>query len=102
MANRTRNVRLEINLTKEEKELFEKKMKMTHCKSMNHFLRKVVSETDIFIIDLQQFRDIQVLLSRYANNVNQIAKQVNTTGVIYSGDIKDIQNQIEHLPKEIW
>ena len=43
MANRTRNVRLEINLTKEEKELFEKKMKMTHCKSMNHFLRKVVS-----------------------------------------------------------
>lgn len=75
---------------------------MTHCKSMNHFLRKVVSETDIFIIDLQQFRDIQVLLSRYANNVNQIAKQVNTTGVIYSGDIKNIQNQIEHLPKEIW
>lgn len=102
MVNKTRNVRLEIKLTEEEKELFEKKMKMSHCKSMNQFLRKVVLEADIFIIDLQPFREIQGLLSRYANSINQIAKRVNSTGVIYSDDIKCIKNQIEHLSKEIW
>lgn len=102
MANRLRNERLEIKLTKEEKELFEKKMKLAHCKSMNQFLRKVVSETDIFIIDLQPFREIQGLLSRYASSINQIAKRVNSTGVIYSDDIKCIKNQIEHLSKEVW
>lgn len=102
MTNRTRNVRLEIKLTEEEKELFKKKMIMSHCKSMNQFLRKVVSEADIFIIDLQPFREIQGLLSRYANSVNHIAKRVNSTGVIYSDDIKCIKNQIEHLSKEIW
>lgn len=42
------------------------------------------------------------LLSRYANSVNQIAKRVNSTGVIYSDDINDIKQQIEHLSKEIW
>ncbi|MBS5115165.1 MAG: plasmid mobilization relaxosome protein MobC [Erysipelotrichaceae bacterium] len=41
------------------------------------------------------------LLSRYANSVNQIAKRVNSTGVIYSDDINDIKQQIEHLSKEI-
>lgn len=102
MANRLRNERLEIKLTKEEKELFEKKIELAHCKSMNHFLRKVVSESDIFIVDLQPFREIQGLLSRYTNSVNQIAKRVNYTGVIYSDDIKDVKKQIKHLSKEIW
>ena len=102
MSNRIRNIQLKINLTKEEKEFFEKKMKMTHCKTMNHFLRKVVSESNIYVVDLQPFREIQELLSRYSNSVNQIAKRVNSTGVIYSDDINDIKNQIEHLSKEIW
>lgn len=102
MANRIRNIQLKINLTEEEKALFEKKMKMAKCKTMNLFLRKVVSKSDIYVVDLQPFREIQGLLFRYASSINQIAKRVNSTGVIYSDDIKDIQSQIEHLSKEIW
>ena len=37
MANRIRNVQLKINLTEEEKALFEKKMKLANCKTMSHF-----------------------------------------------------------------
>ena len=102
MTHRTRNVQLKINLKKKKKTLFHKKMKMANCKTMNHFLRKVVSESNIYVVDLQPFREIQGLLSRYANSVNQIAKRVNSTGVIYSDDINDIKQQIEHLSKEIW
>jgi hypothetical protein len=102
VTHRTRNVQLKINLTEEEKALFQKKMKMANCKTMNHFLRKVVSESNIYVVDLQPFREIQGLLSRYANSVNQIAKRVNSTGVVYSDDISDMKQQIEHLSKEIW
>lgn len=102
VTHRTRNVQLKINLTEEEKALFQKKMKMANCKTMNYFLRKIVSESNIYVIDLQPFREIQGLLSRYANSVNQIAKRVNSTGVIYSDDINDMKQQIEHLSKEIW
>ena len=102
MANRIRNVQLKINLTEEEKALFEKKMKMSKCKTMNHFLRKVVSESDIYVVDLEPFRDIQGLLFRYASSVNQIAKRVNSTGVIYSDDINDMKKQIDRISKEIW
>ena len=101
VTHRTRNVQLKINLT-EEKALFQMKMKMANCKTMNHFLRKVVSESNIYVVDLQPFREIQGLLSRYADSVNQIAKRVNSTGVIYSDDINDMKQQIEHLSKEIW
>ena len=69
---------------------------------MSRFIRKCVMERDIYIVDLQLFRKIQELLFRYVSSGNQIAKRVNSTGVIYSDDIKDMQSQIENLSKEIW
>lgn len=102
MANRLRNERIEIKLTKEEREIFEEKMKMANCKSMSHFLRKCVLEKEIYVVDLEPFRDLQALVGRYNSNLNQIAKRVNSTGIIYSDDIEEIKNQVAHFSKEQW
>ena len=53
-------------------------------------------------MDLEPFRDLQGLLSNATNNINQIAKRVNSTGVIYKEDIRDIKKEIEHFSKELW
>ena len=102
MANRIRNERLEIKLTEEEKALFENKRKLAKCKNMSHFIRKCVLEKEIYQVDLEPFRDLQGLLSNATNNINQIAKRVNSTSVIYKEDIDDIKNEIEHFSKELW
>ena len=102
MANRFRNERIEIKVTKEEKEVFEKKMKLANCKTMSHFLRKCVLEKEIYVVDLEPFRNLQWLLSNATNNINQIAKATNTTGVIYKKDIDYMREKIEKLAKEIW
>ena len=102
MDNRTRKNQLKIYLTDEEKEIFEKKMKLANCKTMSHFLRKCVLEKEIYIVDLEPFRDLQWLLSNATNNINQIAKSTNTTGVIYKKDINYMREKIEKLAKEIW
>ena len=102
MDNRKRKNQLKIYLTDEEKEVFEKKMKLADCKTMSHFLRKCVLEKEIYIVDLEPFRDLQWLLSNATNNINQIAKVTNTTGVIYKKDIDYMREKIEKLAKEIW
>ncbi|HEO8049152.1 TPA: plasmid mobilization relaxosome protein MobC [Streptococcus agalactiae] len=102
MDNRTRKNQLKIYLTDEEKEIFEKKMKLANCKTMSHFLRKCVLEKEIYIVDLEPFRDLQWLLSNATNNINQIAKATNTTGVIYKKDIDYMREKIEKLSREIW
>ena len=48
------------------------------------------------------FRNLQCLLSNATNNINQIAKATNTTGVIYKKDIDYIREKIEKMAKEIW
>ncbi|WP_311486712.1 plasmid mobilization protein [uncultured Anaerococcus sp.] len=102
MDNRKRKNQLKIYLTDEEKEIFEKKMKLANCKTMSHFLRKCVLEKEIYIVDLEPFRDLQWLLSNVTNNINQIAKATNMTGVIYKKDIDYMREKIEKLSREIW
>ena len=99
MANRIRKERLEIKLTEEEKALFEEKRKLAKCKTMSHFISKCILEKEIYQVDLEPFRDLQSLLHNATNNVNQIAKRVNSTGVIYKEDIGDMKKEIEHFSK---
>lgn len=77
-------------------------MKLANCKTMYHFLRKCVLEKEIYIVDLEPFRDLQWLLSNATNNINQIAKATNITGVIYKKDIDYMREKIEKLSREIW
>lgn len=101
MANRFRNERLEIKLTTEEKELFKKKLEMSKSKSMGHFIRRCVLEAPIFVIDMNIFRKLQTLIGKNSNNINQIAKRVNSTGIIYREDIEDLKKENDDISREI-
>ena len=48
------------------------------------------------------FRHLKWVLSNATNNINQIAKATNTTGVIYKKDIYYMKEKIEKLSREIW
>ncbi|EGL35927.1 hypothetical protein HMPREF9126_1023 [Parvimonas sp. oral taxon 110 str. F0139] len=102
MANRIRNEILEIKLTEEEKALFDEKKRLAKCRNMSLFIRKCFLEKEIYQVDLEPFRDLQGLLFNATNNINQIAKRVNSTGIIYKEDINDIKKEIEHFSKELW
>jgi len=102
MENRERNIQLIVRVNEKEKALFEEKRKLAKCKNMNLFIRKCVLEKEIYQVDLEPFRDLQGLLGSATNNINQIAKRVNSTGVIYKDDIKDMKKEIEHFSKELW
>jgi len=101
MVNRFRNERLEIKLTTEEKEIFKKKLELSKSKSMGHFIRKCVLEAPIFVIDMNVFRRLQTLIGKNSNNINQIAKRVNSTGIIYREDIEDLKKENDDISKEI-
>ena len=101
MGNRYRNERIEIKLTKEEKEIFKKKLELSKSKSMGHFIRKSVLEAPIFVIDMNVFRRLQTLIGKNSSSLNQIAKRVNTTGIIYREDIEDLKKENHDISREI-
>ena len=102
MENRRRKNQLKIYLNDEELALFREKMRMTNSKTMAHFIRKCIMEKEIYIVDLEPFRDVQWLLSNATNNLNQIAKHVNQTGVVYKSDMETIKKEVDRMSKEVW
>lgn len=78
MVNRLRNERIEIKLTKEEKNLFLKKMKLVVFRNMNLFIRKCVLEKEIYVVDLEPVRKLEGRLANISSNVNQVAKKKPT------------------------
>ena len=101
MANRLRKNDIHVMVTDEEKELFKKKLEISKSKSMGHFIRKCVLEAPIFVIDMDIFRKLQTLIGKNSNNLNQIAKRVNNTGIIYREDIEDLKKENDDISREI-
>lgn len=57
-------------------------------------------EKEIYEVDLKSLRDLYGILFADTNKLNQIAKRVNQTGVIYKSDIDDMKKSIDKISKE--
>lgn len=98
MANRKRPIQVKFRVTPEERELISKRMRQAEVGNMAAYLRKMAIDGYMVRLDLPELRERISLLRRYNNNVNQIARRVNSTGRIYEEDIQEIKVQLE----EIW
>ena len=48
-------------------------------------------------IELPELKEMIRLLSNYSNNINQIAKRVNASGIIYVEDFNEIRKSQERI-----
>ena len=90
--------RIEIRIDAEEKEKIKERMKEAGIRNMSAYIRKMALNGYIIKLDMSSFDEVVRLMSINANNLNQYAKQANTNGSIYYGDIKNLQRQHQ----EIW
>ena len=102
MANRTRNNGIYLMLSDDELKVLEKKYKLSNCKSMRQFIMKCILERHIFVLDMSMFRKMSASIGRITGNINQIAKRINQTGVIYKDDINDIRKLLIEQGKAIY
>ena len=62
---------------------------------------KCILEKDIFILDMDVFREMSTNISRTSSSINQIAKRVNSTSLIYKNDVDDLKKSLEKQAKDI-
>ena len=64
-------------------------------------MRKLVLEGRVLILDVPEIRQMSALMGRCAGSLNQIAKRVNSTGRLYSGELSEIKAGLEQLTEEM-
>lgn len=94
MANRSRNISLQIYVTQAEKEIILKRMKETKQKNFSTFARRMMLNGLIITPDWEEVKEIHRQLAGVSNNVNQIARVANSTRSIYKSDVDELTRQI--------
>lgn len=87
--NKTRPIRIQFRVTPEELRMIEQKQAESKIISREVFLRKLVLEGQVLMLDIPEMREISALLGRCTGSLNQIAKRVNITGRLYENDLKE-------------
>ena len=93
-----REKQLLVRISDADKERIQAKMKEAGILNMSAYVRKMALDGICVKLDLEEVRQLIVLLQRCSNNLNQYAKRANETGSIYAADIEDLQSRLD----EIW
>lgn len=99
-VNRKNNCTVHFMVNEEDMKELNRRFALTNFKSKREFYRDNIFKNRIISIDLsgefqKELRELSSLISRNSANLNQIAKAVNSTGIIYKKDIELIYSGLE-------
>ena len=93
--NRNRSRQVKFWVSEEEYQLLQKKMEVAGGVNQGAYIRKMILDGYIVNLDIPELKEIIRLLSITSNNVNQMARQLHSTGRIYQQDIGEVEAQLE-------
>ena len=99
-VNRKNNCTVHFMVNEEEIKELNRRFALTNFKSKREFYRDSIFKNRIISIDLsgefrKELRELSSLVSRNSANLNQIAKAINSTGIIYKDDIESIKKALQ-------
>ena len=92
-----RTIRYTIRLTESEASQLQKKMDLLGITNPAAYLRAMALNGYILRIDLPEIREMLRLLGNMTNNLNQIARRMNSGGLIYETEIDEIRESQQEL-----
>ena len=96
---RKRDKQLKIWVSQEELDMIHQKMAEFGTSNMGAFVRKMVIDGYIVKLDIPELKEIIRLLGPIGNNVNQMARKLNTGGSIYREDIVEVNAKLDAVYK---
>ncbi|AYV93314.1 mobilization protein [Fusobacterium necrophorum subsp. funduliforme] len=99
-VNRKNHCTVHFMVNEEDMNELNRRFAMTNFKSKREFYRDSIFKNRIISIDLsgefrKELRELSSLISRNSANLNQIAKAVNSIGIIYKDDIESIKKALQ-------
>ena len=96
-AKRTRGIPLYVMVSQAEYEQIQQRMAEAGTINMGAFVRKMALNGYVLHVDLSPVKELVSLQRRCANNLNQIAVNVNTHDGVYPQEIVALQNDYAAL-----
>ena len=93
-----------FKVSDKERDLIEQKMALAGVRNMSGFIRKMVIDGYVVNLEIPELTECASLLCYISDNVNQMARQMNSGGAVYPEAARDIcvkQDETNRLFGEI-
>ncbi len=92
-----RDLYLKVRVSQAEMDAIKKKFANSGMNTLSGFVRAMIFEGYIVQFSESELKELVRLAGNIANNVNQIAVRVNSTGKVYEDDLKEIKDGVDRL-----
>lgn len=79
-----------FKVSKEERDLIEQKMALAGVRNMSGYLRKMAIDGYVINLEIPELAECAQLMRYTSNNVNQMARTMNSGGAVYPDEVNDI------------
>ena len=93
-----------FKVSEQERNLIEQKMALAGVHNMSGYIRKMSIDGYVINLEIPELTECAKLLRYISNNVNQMARQMNSGGAVYPDEARDIcvkQDETNRLFGEI-
>ncbi len=88
-----------FKLTERERQLIEQKMELAGALNMSAYIRKMCIDGYTINLQIPELQECSRYLQSASNNLNQIAKRLNSGGRYYAGELADVENCLQENKK---
>lgn len=88
-----------FKVTDEERELIKQRMSLANIRNMSAYIRKMCIDGYTVHLQIPELTECAKLLRYISNNVNQIARRVNSGGAVYPDEVDEIKARLTETSK---
>ena len=95
MPDRTRPIRKEICLNKQELNLIQHKMRQLGTHNFGAYARKMLIDGYIIVVDYTEQKKLAAEINKIGVNINTVCRRINSTGRFYQDDIDELKEKMD-------
>lgn len=92
-------IAIDFKLTEQERSLIEQKMQLAGVHNMSAYIRKMCIDGYTVNLQILELQECSRYLQSASNNINQIAKGLNSGDRYYAGELAEVENCLQENKK---
>lgn len=97
MENRTRPIQIKFFVTEQERDVIRQRMELIGTTNLSAYMRKISQDGFLYTVTIDGLPEICKEVEAIGQNINQVAKRVNSTNTIYAEDIRQMKAELDRI-----
>ncbi len=97
MENLTRPIQIKFRVTDQERDVIRQRMELMGITNLSAYMRKISQDGFLYTVTIDGLPEICKAVEAIGQNINQVAKRVNSTNTIYAEDIRQMRAELDRI-----